>query len=155
MILILAVGHKQPAWVNEAVADYLTRFPADARPLLKEIKAKPRVSGKSVAAMMAAETERIEASIPKNTTRIALDEHGKALTTEEFSALMEKLTQESGNIAFVIGGPDGLDPSLKSACHHQIRLSSMTLPHGMVRVMLAEQLYRAWSITKNHPYHRA
>ena len=155
MILILAVGQKQPAWVNDAVADYLNRFPADARPMLKEIKAEPRNTGKSVAAMMAAEAERIEAAIPNDTTRIAMDERGKALTTEELTKLLERLQQASTNIAFVIGGPDGLDFKLKSSCHHQIQLSSMTLPHGLVRILLAEQLYRVWSITKNHPYHRS
>lgn len=154
MILILAVGQKQPGWVNDAVLDYLNRFPTDTRPLLKEIKAESRGSGKTVAAMMAAEAERIEAVIPKDTTRISLDERGKVLTTEEFAKLLEKIQQASANTAFIIGGPDGLDPSLKSACQHQIRLSSMTLPHGMVRVMLTEQLYRVWSIAKNHPYHR-
>lgn len=155
MILILAVGQKQPAWVNDVVADYLNRFPADARPLLKEIKAEPRSGGKTVPIMMAAEAERIEAAMPKDTTRIALDERGKPLTTAELTKLLEKLQQASAHIAFMIGGPDGLDPELKATSHYQIRLSSMTLPHGLVRVMLAEQLYRAWSITKQHPYHRS
>lgn len=155
MILILAVGQKQSAWINDAVADYFGRFPAEARPLLKEIKAESRTGGKNVAAMMAAEAGRIEAAIPKDAARIALDEHGRPLTTEEFAKLIEKLQQEHANSVFMIGGPDGLDPNLKSACQHQIRLSSMTLPHGMARVMLAEQLYRAWSIARNHPYHRA
>lgn len=155
MILILAVGQKQPAWVNDAVEDYLNRFPADARPLLKDIKAEPRNTGKNVAAMMAAEAGRIEAAMSSDTIRIALDERGKALTTEELTKLLEKLQQAYANIAFMIGGPDGLDPQLKTKSDYQIRLSSMTLPHGMVRVMLAEQLYRAWSITKNHPYHRS
>ncbi|MBU3725064.1 MAG: 23S rRNA (pseudouridine(1915)-N(3))-methyltransferase RlmH [Burkholderiaceae bacterium] len=155
MILILAVGQKQPAWVREAMADYLGRFPAEHRPTLKEIKAEPRTSGKTVAAMMAAEAERIEAATPKDTLRIALDERGKALTSDEFCTTMGKLQKESTNIAFMIGGPDGLDPTLKTSCHQQVRLSSMTLPHGLARVLLAEQLYRAWSLQHHHPYHRA
>lgn len=154
MIFIFAVGQKQPAWVNAAVADYLNRFPADTRPLLKEIKTEPRTTGKSAAALMAAEADRIKAAIPKDTVRIALDEHGKVLTTEELFALIEKLHQHFTHIAFMIGGPDGLDPDLKSSCQHQIRVSSMTLPHGLVRIMLAEQLYRTTTLKSNHPYHR-
>lgn len=155
MILILAVGQKQPAWVNDAVADYLNRISADARPMLKEIKAEPRNAGKSIAVMMAAEAARIEAAIPSHTTRIVLDERGKPLTTHELGDLIKKAQQQCAKIAFLIGGPDGLDPNLKSACDDQLRLSSMTLPHGLVRVLLAEQLYRVWSVTKNHPYHRS
>ena len=155
MILIVAVGQRQPAWVDDAVADYLERFPADQCPTIKEIKAEPRTTGKTVEAMLAAEADRIAASLPKDCVAIALDERGKSYTTVEFSQLLEREQQHSGNLAFLIGGPDGLDPALKSRCNHQIRLTAMTLPHSMVRVMLAEQLYRAWSIQKNHPYHRA
>ena len=154
MMLIVAVGLKQPSWVAEAFADYLGRFPPDIRPLLREIKAEPRTSGKTVAAMKQAEAERIEAAIPKGAVRIALDERGRALTTSELSTLVDKIRMETSEIAFVIGGPDGLDDDFKSRCQHQLRLSSMTLPHGMVRALLAEQLYRAWSISTGHPYHR-
>ena len=155
MILIAAVGQRQPAWVNDAVADYLERFPADQRPTIKEIRAEPRTTGKTVEIMLAAEADRIAASLPRDCVMIALDERGKSYTTVEFSQFLRREQERSGNLAFLIGGPDGLDPALKSRCSHQIRLSAMTLPHGMVRVMLAEQLYRAWSIQKNHPYHRA
>lgn len=155
MILILAVGQRQPAWVNDAVADYLGRFPADQRPTIKEIRAEPRTTGKTVEIMLVAEADRIAASLPKDCMVIALDERGKSYPTVEFSQFLKREQERSGNLAFLIGGPDGLDPALKSRCSHQIRLSAMTLPHGMVRVMLAEQLYRAWSIQKNHPYHRA
>ena len=155
MILILAVGQRQPGWVDDAVADYLGRFPADQRPTIKEIRAEPRTTGKTVEIMLVAEADRIAASLPRDCVVIALDERGKSYTTVEFSQFLKREQERSGNLAFLIGGPDGLDPALKSRCSHQIRLSAMTLPHGMVRVMLAEQLYRAWSIQKNHPYHRA
>ena len=154
MILILAVGQRQPAWVNDAIADYLNRFPESQRPQLKEIKTEPRTTGKPVTALLQAEAERLRASIPKDTVTVVLDEHGKALTTQEFAALLEKLEQSALNPVFLIGGPDGLDPGLKLESHQVLRLSSMTLPHGMARVLLAEQLYRARSLLNHHPYHR-
>jgi len=154
MILILAVGQRQPAWVNDAVADYLNRFPESQRPQFREIKAEPRTTGKSVAALMQAEAERLRAGISKDAVVIALDEHGKAVTTQEFSRLIERLQQTAAHLVFLIGGPDGLDPKLKSESQQLLQLSSMTLPHGMARVLLAEQLYRALSIKINHPYHR-
>ena len=155
MILILTVGQRQSGWVQDASTDYLSRFPADQRPTLKEIKSEPRTTGKTVAAMLKAESERLRAAIPDDTFFIALDERGKDLTTEAFSKLIEECRQSHSHIALVIGGPDGLDPELKASCNLNLRLSSMTLPHGLVRVLLTEQLYRAFSLAKNHPYHRA
>jgi 23S rRNA (pseudouridine1915-N3)-methyltransferase len=155
MILILAVGQRQPAWVNDAVADYLGRFPESHRPELKEIKAERRTAGKSVAAMLQAEAERLRACIPKDPVTIALDEHGKAVTTLEFAALIERFEQTATRLVFLIGGPDGLDLKLKSESQQTLRLSSMTLPHGMARVLVAEQLYRARSLLNHHPYHRS
>ena len=154
MILILAVGQRQPTWVNDAVADYLNRFPESQRPQLKEIKTEPRTMGKPVAALLQAEAERLRASIPKDAVTVVLDEHGKAVTTQEFAALIERFEQTATRLVFLIGGPDGLDPKLKSESQQILRLSSMTLPHGMARVLLVEQLYRAWSMLKHHPYHR-
>lgn len=104
---------------------------------------------------MALERSRIEDAIPKNTRRVVLDEHGKDLTTVQLSQYLTQWRQEGCNVAFVIGGADGLDAELKKTADLSIRLSSMTLPHGLVRILLAEQLYRAWSIIHNHPYHRA
>ena len=154
MILILAVGQRQPAWVNDAVADYLGRFPENQRPQLKEIKAEPRTTGKPVAALLLAEAERLRAGIPKEAVTVVLDEHGKAVTTQEFSALIERFEQTATHLVFLIGGPDGLDPKLKSEIRQTLRLSSMTLPHGLARVLLSEQLYRARSLLRHHPYHR-
>jgi len=155
MILILAVGQRQPAWVNDAVTDYLDRFPENQRPQLKEIKAEPRTTGKPVAALLQAEAERLRAGIPKDAVTVVLDEHGKAVTTREFAAFIERFEQTTTRLVFLIGGPDGLDPKLKSESQQLLRLSSMTLPHGMARVILAEQLYRARSLLNHHPYHRA
>ena len=103
---------------------------------------------------MALERGKIEAVIPKQTRLIVLDEHGKDLTTMQLSQLLTEWQQEGGDCCFVIGGADGLDADFKARANLKIRISSLTLPHGMVRVLLAEQLYRAWSITQNHPYHR-
>ena len=158
--IIAAVGQRQPDWVVSAFNDYAGRFPPDQPLILKEVKAEPRTTGKTVDAMKRSEAERIRAAIDKeagrsDTVLVALDERGQALTTQEFAELIEKLRSQGSDVAFLIGGPDGLDDSLKAASQHQIRLSSMTLPHGLARVLLAEQLYRAWSLKTNHPYHRA
>lgn len=160
MILIIAVGQKQPAWVNEAFEDYAKRLPPDWAIQLKEIKAEPRTTGKTPAAMMAAEAERIQACLQKDKlggsfATIALDERGKDLATMQFAELLSKLRAQYAGIAFLIGGPDGLDPKLKASCPTNIRLSSMTLPHGLVRVTLAEAIYRSWSLSVGHPYHRS
>jgi 23S rRNA (pseudouridine1915-N3)-methyltransferase len=154
MIEIIAVGQKQPAWVQTAFDDYAGRLSGEWKISLKEIKAEPRTLGKTVNAMKAAERLRIEAAITRDHIRVALDEHGKSLTTTKFSHFVSSAFSEQRGISFLIGGPDGLDPALIQNCQHTLRLSDMTLPHGMARVLLAEQLYRAWSIQSGHPYHR-
>ena len=156
-ITIVAVGQRQPAWAQAAVGDYLARFPADFKVDLKEVKAEPR-SGKGnqpAQRLIAAEATRIHAVLPPSGRVVALDEHGADWTTGKLAAMLGRWRDESARPVFVIGGPDGLDPGFKQAAHTQLRLSSMTLPHALARVLLAEQLYRAWSILTNHPYHRA
>jgi 23S rRNA (pseudouridine1915-N3)-methyltransferase len=155
VILVLAVGQKQPAWVDQVCADFLGRFPKADAVTLKEIKAEVRSKTKSVGALKEDEAQRLEKEIPRDAAVIALDERGETLTTQTFGQLIDKYKTQFGKIVFLIGGPDGLDDQLKKKCHAQLRLSAMTLPHGLVRVMLLEQLYRAWSMAKNHPYHRA
>jgi 23S rRNA (pseudouridine1915-N3)-methyltransferase len=117
------------------------------------VKTEPR-AGKALDALLAAERQRIEAAIPKGTHVIALDERGTALTTMTLAGRLKAWQMQGGDVALVIGGPDGLEPGFKQAAHERIRLSDLTLPHAMVRVLLVEQLYRAWSINANHPYHR-
>jgi 23S rRNA (pseudouridine1915-N3)-methyltransferase len=153
-ILILAVGHRMPEWVNTAWDEYAKRMPADWAITLKEIKPESRTSGKTSQQMMAAESKRIQAAIPELTLRVALDEHGKDLTTQGFATRLQSWHQSHPHITIMIGGPDGLDAELKASCDGLLRLSSMTMPHPMVRVVLIEQLYRAWSILNHHPYHR-
>ena len=152
-LLIVAVGQRVPDWAQTAWDDYVKRFPFELKVELKAVKTEPR-SSKSLDTLLAAERARIEAAIPKGCRIVALDERGTSLTT---MALAGKLTdwQLSGDdVALVIGGPDGLDPAFRQAAHERIRLSDLSLPHAMVRVLLIEQLYRAWSINANHPYHR-
>ena len=154
-IYVIAVGAKMPDWVNVAWDDYAKRLPPEWTIALKEIKPEPRTTGKTVAQMMVAEAKRLEAAIPADALRVALDERGKDLSTQQFSETLQAWQHASQPIAILIGGPDGLDPILKASCAHLLRLSSMTMPHPLVRVVLIEQIYRGWSILVNHPYHRA
>lgn len=154
-LIVIAVGIRMPDWVQTAWSDYARRLPADCALELKEIKPEPRTSGKTPAQMMQAEARRIESALPTNAYLIALDEHGRDLTTMKLAAQLEKWRSGGQDVVFLVGGPDGLDADLKRRCDSLLRLSSMTLPHPMVRVVLAEQLYRAWAINTNHPYHRA
>ncbi len=151
--MIVAVGQRVPDWAQTAWNDYVKRFPYELKIELKTVKTEPRAS-KPVEALLAAERVRIEAALPKGCRIVALDERGSTLTTVALAAKLQNWQLESVDVALVIGGPDGLDPAFKQAAHERIRLSDLTLPHAMVRVLLIEQLYRAWSINANHPYHR-
>ena len=143
-----------PAWIEAGFQEYAKRMPPECRLLLKEIKPIERSSGKNAETVMAQERTRIEAALPKGGRVIALDEHGAHMTTVQLSQQLSIWQQQGGDVTFVIGGADGLDAEFKKNADMLLRLSNMTLPHGMVRVILAEQLYRAWSILRNHPYHR-
>jgi 23S rRNA (pseudouridine1915-N3)-methyltransferase len=152
-LLIVAVGQRVPDWAQTAWDDYAKRFPSELRVELKAVKTEPRGS-KTLEQLYAAERARIEAAIPKGNRIVALDERGTALTTVALASKLKTWQLEGDDVALVIGGPDGLDPAFRQAAHERIRLSDLTLPHAMVRVLLVEQLYRAWSINANHPYHR-
>lgn len=154
-LIVIAVGQRMPDWVEQGWQEYARRMPADCALELREIKAEPRSGGKTAAQMMQAEAKRIEAAIPPQALRIALDERGKDLTTVKLAQELERWRGEGRDIAILVGGPDGLDATLKQSCHGMLRLSSLTLPHPLVRILLAEQLYRAWSVMTGHPYHRA
>ncbi len=153
-LVIVAVGTRMPAWVDEAYREYAKRMPRGVSLELVEIKPEPRSSGKTAAQLLAAEAGRIRAALPKGGRIIALDERGREFGTAGLAAQLETWMQAGGAASFLIGGADGLDPALKQACDLQLRLSSLTLPHGLARVLLAEQLYRALSIIGGHPYHR-
>ncbi len=156
-LVIVAVGHRLPAWAQTACDDYARRFPPECRVEVKTVKTEPRGS-RTLEALHAAERERIQAAIQSSTGKgtrvVALDELGSTVTT---AALARKLRQwQAGgvDVALVIGGPDGLEPAFKQGAHERIRLSDLTLPHALARVVLLEQIYRAWSINAGHPYHR-
>ena len=152
-LVIVAVGQRVPDWAQTAWDDYAKRFPYELKVELKTVKTEPRGS-KTVETLYASERARIEAALPKGCRIVALDERGTPLTTAALAAKLQHWQLESDDVALVIGGPDGLDPAFKLAAHERIRLSDLTLPHAFVRVLLIEQLYRAWSINANHPYHR-
>jgi len=152
--VVIAVGTRMPSWVSDGCREYAKRMPPGSALELVEIKAEARSSGKTAAQMLAAEAARIRAALPKGGHVVALDERGKELSTCSLAVQIEAWKQEGGPVAFLIGGADGLDPALKKSCALQLRLSALTLPHGLARVLLAEQLYRALSIIGGHPYHR-
>ena len=153
-ITVLAVGNKMPRWVDEAVQEYAKRFGRDVQYTLKEIKPEKRGAGVNAAQGMAAEEKRIVGALPDNAFLVVLDERGKAPTSVELAQYMQRWQQDGEHVCFVIGGADGMTDALKQKARLMLRLSSLTLPHGMVRVLLTEQLYRAVSILQNHPYHR-
>ena len=152
-LVIVAVGQRMPDWAQTAYDDYAKRFPPDCRVEVKTVKTEPRGS-KTLDTLLTAERGRIEAAIPKGARVVALDERGTALTTVALAKHLREWQMGGDDVALVIGGPDGLDPAFKAAAHLRIRLSDMTLPHALARVLLIEQLYRAWSVNANHPYHR-
>lgn len=152
-LLIVAVGLKVPDWAQTAYEDYVKRFPPELKVELKTVKTEARGS-KTLETLLVAERARIEAVIPRGSRTVALDERGTALTTVALADKLQAWQLDAQDLAIVIGGPDGLDPEFKRKAHERLRLSDLTLPHAMVRVLLIEQLYRAWSISVNHPYHR-
>ena len=155
---ILAIGHKPPAWVVAGFEDYVRRMPREARIEVTEIKPAPRSrqvpSAASISRILAVERSRFLAALPPGCVRIALDERGKQLTTAELARKLALWMQGGQDVAFMIGSADGLAQELKMNADLLLGLSVMTLPHAMVRVLLAEQLYRATSMIQNHPYHR-
>ncbi len=143
-----------PSWVDTAVADYGRRMPAELALAWQEIKVETRSPGSTVARCLTREADRIRAALPRRAYLIALDEKGTACTTVALADHLQRWQALGDPVAMIIGGPDGLDQSLKQAARETLRLSDLTLPHPIVRVVLAEQLYRAWTINNGHPYHR-
>jgi len=151
---VIAVGNRPPAWVADGFADYARRMPPEARIELVELKPESRSGGKTAQQMMAAEGARILAAVPASATLVALDEHGRDADTQALAGHYGRWQRSGGDVAFAIGGPDGLHDSVKARAATLLRLSSLTLPHALVRVILAEALYRAVSVARGHPYHR-
>jgi len=153
-LLLVSVGQRPPAWAQTAYDDFAKRFPPELKLELKAVKAEPRSAGKSPGQMMAAEAARLEAACPKGARRVLLDERGSRLTTLQLAERLQFWLGDGRDVVLLVGGPDGLDPTLKASADETLRLSDLTLPHAFVRVLLAEALYRAWSLGVGHPYHR-
>lgn len=154
-IHLLAVGTRMPGWVETAFEDYRTRLPRECRLELTEIAATPRGKNADTARAMQAEGERMLKAIPADACVIALDERGEALSSAAWSRELAAWMQSGRDTALLVGGADGLAPQALARAQRRWSLSPLTLPHPLVRVLVAEQLYRAWSQLANHPYHRA
>lgn len=155
-VTVLAIGQKMPAWAQTAFDDYAKRMPSEWKFSCKALKAEPR-GNTSAEKIMAIEGQRIlqaVQSLGPQTQLIVLDEHGQRWRSTELSAQLKMHQDQGHDVAFVIGGADGLAPAVKQAARQRLRISDMTLPHAMVRVLLTEQIYRAWSLLAGHPYHR-
>jgi len=150
--LVVAVGHRMPAWVNAGFAEYADRMPREAR--MELIALKPAARGAPLQRMLDAEGKRILAALPADCIRVVLDERGTVLSTMDLARRVARWREAGRDVAFVVGGADGLAESVRKAANLVWSLSPLTLPHGLARVVLAEQLYRADSILHNHPYHR-
>ncbi|MDH2918920.1 MAG: 23S rRNA (pseudouridine(1915)-N(3))-methyltransferase RlmH [Sideroxydans sp.] len=153
-LIIVSVGHKMPDWITVGFNEYVKRMPREAKIELLEIKPEPRTTGKTTEQIMQAEAQRILAALPSSCWRIALDERGATPTTKQLAAHLQDWMREGCDVAFIVGGADGLHPTVKQSAKQLMALSALTLPHAFVRVLLAEQLYRAHSLMHNHPYHR-
>lgn len=152
-LVLVAVGTRVPAWADAVFDEYARRMPPELRLELKTVKAETRGS-KTAAQLMAAEAARIEAALPRGARRIALDELGHRVTSTQLAARLRAWQGEGCDAALVAGGPDGLDAAFKASCDETLRLSDLTLPHAFVRALVAEAVYRAWTINAHHPYHR-
>lgn len=150
--LVVAVGHRMPAWVDAGFTEYAGRMPREARVELVALKPAPR--GGPVERVLAKEGERIRAVLPAGCVKVVLDERGALIGTMELSRRIARWRESGRDVALIVGGADGLDPAVKQSADWVWSLSPLTLPHGLARVALAEQLYRAHSILHNHPYHR-
>ncbi len=153
-IRLLTVSHKQPSWVLEGCAEYQKRLPREWGFQLVEIKPEPRTSGASTERVQAAEGQRLRAATMKGAWVVALDERGEAWSTRDLADRLARWQQQGRDVVFLVGGADGLDPTLRDAANQRVSLSPMTMPHGLVRVFVVEQLYRASSVLQGHPYHK-
>jgi 23S rRNA (pseudouridine1915-N3)-methyltransferase len=153
-ISVVSVGHRMPAWIQSGWREYVKRLPPEIKVELVELKPEEKTSGKTVEKAKALEGERIIAAIPGGATVYALDEKGRPVTTQGLSVMLAQWMRDATHPVFVIGGADGLSDEVRARADKLLSLSALTLPHGLARVVLAEQLYRAWSILASHPYHR-
>ena len=153
-IRIIAVGTKMPAWVTQGVEEYCRRLPRELNLQWREIPLARRTRDARAEQLMEREGEQILKAVPAGDKVIALDVQGKRLSTADLAAELSAWQMSGDNFSLLVGGPDGLSPQCLQRAGSRWSLSDLTLPHPLVRILLAEQLYRAWTITVNHPYHR-
>jgi 23S rRNA (pseudouridine1915-N3)-methyltransferase len=153
-LYMLAIGQKQPAWVNQGFQEYARRMPPNMTLQLVELKAETRSAAMPAKRMLDAEGRRLLAALPQQARRIVLDERGESWSTRDLAEHLGVWREDGRPTAFLIGGPDGIEPGIKREADHLFSLSRLTLPHGLARIVLAEQLYRATSLLAGHPYHR-
>ena len=154
-LLVAAVGQRMPRWVNEAWTEYARRMPPGLALSLREISLAKRGKNADTKRLTAVESTALYAAMPKRARIVALDVKGQAWSTEKLAASLEQWMGDGRDVGFMIGGPDGIAVDIMQKADNRWSLGPLTLPHPLVRVVLAEQLYRAWTITQNHPYHRA
>ncbi|MGB9430511.1 MAG: 23S rRNA (pseudouridine(1915)-N(3))-methyltransferase RlmH [Gammaproteobacteria bacterium] len=152
---LLAAGTRLPAWINDGCNEYAKRLPPECRLLLKEIPLSAARKRGDIGRAVAEEGKRMLAAVPDGATVIALDVRGRGLSTEALARQLQRWLQDGRDLAFLIGGPDGLAEDCFVGAEFKLSLSPLILPHGLVRIVVAEQIYRAWTILKKHPYHRA
>lgn len=153
-IQLVAVGNKMPSWVTQGFKEYAGRFPADTRLTLKEITAGKRGKNADIKRILQKEGEQILSAIPQDNHIVALDVQGKAWDTHDLAKQLDRWKHDGRNVSLMVGGPEGLAPECVAAAGQKWSLSPLTLPHPLVRIVIAESLYRAWSLNNNHPYHR-
>jgi 23S rRNA (pseudouridine1915-N3)-methyltransferase len=153
-IILCSVGNNMPAWVQQGFQEYAKRLPRECELVLKEIPAGKRGKNSDVARIVKEEGDKMLAALPPRTHLVTLDIPGKPWTTPELAGNLKNWLESGQNIALLIGGPEGLADAVKERANQSWSLSNLTLPHPMVRIVVAEQIYRAWSILNNHPYHR-
>jgi 23S rRNA (pseudouridine1915-N3)-methyltransferase len=153
-ITLISVGNRMPGWVRQGYEDYAKRLPRECELVLKEIAPDKRGKNNDIARIVKSEGERMVAAIPQGSHAVTLDMAGKAWTTLELAQAVKRWLESGQNIALLIGGPEGLADSVKQLARESWSLSKLTFPHPLVRILVAEQLYRAWSLLNHHPYHR-
>ncbi|WP_319781931.1 23S rRNA (pseudouridine(1915)-N(3))-methyltransferase RlmH [Oceanisphaera sp. IT1-181] len=153
-IQLVAVGTKMPAWVTTGFQEYQRRFPRDLPLELIEISAGKRGKNADIERILQREGEQMLAAVSKSACIVTLDIPGRPWTTPQLAGELERWQMDGRDVAILIGGPEGLSPACKAAAEQSWSLSTLTLPHPLVRVVAAESLYRAWSVNNNHPYHR-
>jgi 23S rRNA (pseudouridine1915-N3)-methyltransferase len=153
-VRLIAVGSRMPKWVREAYEDYITRLGSGLKVSLVEIEPGQRSAGRPPQKAMEAEAQKLLGALRKDEYVVALDERGAELTTRELAAWLKTRMQDGRDVAFLVGGPDGFAPEVVARSDFKWSLSRLTFPHALVRVVLAEQLYRAHGVLSNHPYHR-